>query len=272
VAAALMLSGCQSGLTGLFGGNTRNTIEDPGPELPAGQLYNEGLAHMNGGKFKQAVKSFEEVDRQHPYSEYARKALVMSAFANYRAGNDDEAVEAANRFLSLYPASEDAAYAHYIIGQSYFRQVPDVTRDQDATRRALASMQEIVTNYPDSEYARDAREKILAARDQLAGKEMQIGRYYLERRDYIAAINRFRVVVTEYQNTRHIEEALYRLTEANLAMGLSSEAQTAAAVLGHNYPDSQWYKDAYNLLQGGGLEPNENPGSWIARAFGRDVG
>jgi len=142
-----------------------------------------------------------------------------------------------------------------------------VTRDQEATRKAMAAMQEIINNYPDSVYANDAREKYAAARDQLAGKEMQIGRYYQERREYVAAVNRFKVVVTEYANTRHVEEALYRLTETNLAMGLNSEAQTAAAVLGHNFPDSQWYKDAYRLLGSGGLKPVENKESWISKAF-----
>ena len=168
--------------------------------------------------------------------------------------------QTANRYLTLYPGSPDAAYAQYLIGSSYFNQIPDITRDQDATRKAMASLQEIVDRYPDSEYANDAKHKIIVARDQLAGKEMQVGRYYLERREYIAAINRFKIVVTEYQDTRHVEEALERLAEANLALGLAGEAQTAAAVLGHNFPDSPWYKDAYKLLQTGGLEPRERQG------------
>jgi outer membrane protein assembly factor BamD len=192
----------------------------------------------------------------------------MSAFANYRRGRNDETIQAANRFLTLYPGSEDAAYAQYLIGASYFNQIPDVTRDQDATRRAMASLEEIVARYPDSEYAVDASRKLIVARDQLAGKEMQVGRYYLERREYIAAVNRFRAVVTDYQDTRHVEEALERLVEANLAMGLAGEAQTAAAVLGHNFPDSPWYQDAYKLLQSGGLEPREDRGSWLSQLFG----
>jgi outer membrane protein assembly factor BamD len=192
----------------------------------------------------------------------------MSAFANYRRGRNDETIQAANRFLALYPGSEDAAYAQYLIGASYFNQIPDVTRDQDATRRAMASLEEIVARYPDSEYAVDASRKLIVARDQLAGKEMQVGRYYLERREYIAAVNRFRAVVTDYQDTRHVEEALERLVEANLAMGLAGEAQTAAAVLGHNFPDSPWYQDAYKLLQSGGLEPREDRGSWLSQLFG----
>lgn len=236
-------------------------------DKPAGNLYNEGLAYLNAGKLGDAVKSFDEVDRQHPYSEYARKALIMSTFASYKRGRFDDTIVSGNRYLALYPGSPDAAYAQYLIGQAYFKQIPDVTRDQDMTRKALASMEDIVNNYPDSEYASDAKEKIIVARDQLAGKEMQIGRYYLERREYLAAVNRFKAVVTDYQSTRHVEEALERLVEANMALGLADEAQTAAAILGHNFPESPWYKDAYKLLQTGGLEPRENTGSWLSKLF-----
>ncbi len=236
-------------------------------DQPAGTLYNEGLAYLNAGKLTDAVKSFDEVDRQHPYSEYARKALIMSTFASYKRGRFEETVGSGSRYLALYPGSPDAAYAQYLVGQSYYKQIPDVTRDQDITRKAVASLEEIVNNYPDSEYVADAKAKIIVARDQLAGKEMQVGRYYLERREYLAAINRFKVVVTQYQSTRHVEEALERLAEANMALGLVDEAQTATAILGHNFPDSQWYKDAYKLLQTGGLEPRENSGSWISKAF-----
>jgi outer membrane protein assembly factor BamD len=192
----------------------------------------------------------------------------MSAFASYRRGRYDDTVNSANRFLSLYPGSPDAPYAQYLIGSSYFHQIPDVTRDQQATQRAMAALQEIIDRYPDSEYADDARKKLIVARDQLAGKEMQVGRYYLERREYIAAINRFKVVVTNYQDTRHVEEALERLTEANMSLGLIGEAQTAAAILGHNFPDSPWYKDAYTLLQTGGVSPHEDKGSWLSKLFG----
>jgi outer membrane protein assembly factor BamD len=237
-------------------------------DQPAGVLYNQGLAYMNEGKLGEAVKAFNEVDRQHPYSEWARKSLLMSAFASYRRGRSDDTIGSAKRFLGLYPGSPDAAYAEYLIGASYFRQIPDVTRDQEATRNAMAALEEIITRYPDSEYADDARQKLIVARDQLAGKEMQIGRYDLERREYIAAINRFRVVVTDDQDTRHVEEALERMVEANLAMGLTGEAQTAAAILGHNFPDSKWYQDAYRLLQSGGLEPREDRGSWLSQLFG----
>jgi outer membrane protein assembly factor BamD len=251
-----------------MGGPGKSSVDAFEDDQPAGVLYNEGLAYMNAGKLGAAVNSFNEVDRQHPYSEWARKALLMSAFASYRRGRMEDTVEAAKRYLSLYPGSPDAAYAQYLVGASYFKQIPDITRDQDATRRAMAALEEIIARYPDSEYAADAESKLIVARDQLAGKEMQVGRYYLERREYIAAINRFKVVVTDYQNTRHVEEALERLVEANMALGLTGEAQTAAAILGHNFPDSPWYQDAYKLLQSGGLEPREDKGSWISQVFG----
>jgi outer membrane protein assembly factor BamD len=192
--------------------------------------------------------------------------MVMGAFAQYRQGNYPDAINTAKRYVTLYPTSPDAAYAQYIVGLSYYRQIRDVTQDQKPARQTIEAMDEVVQRWPDSEYVEDAKAKIRYARDQLAGKEMQIGRYYLERREYIAAIKRFRNVVENYSNTRQVEEALSRLTEAYYAMGLAGEAQTAAAVLGNNYPDSPWYKDSYALLQSGGLEPRENSGSWLSQA------
>ncbi|PTW58800.1 Beta-barrel assembly machine subunit BamD [Breoghania corrubedonensis] len=236
-------------------------------DTPADQLYNEGLAFRAAGDLKQATAKFEEVDRLHPYSEYARKSLINLAYTNYSRGKYAEAITAARRFATLYPGSPDAAYALYIMGNSYYRQMPDVTRDQQVTAKALGAMRELVRVYPDSEYAADARKKIRITTDQLAGKEMETGRYYLTRHNYVAAINRFRYVVENYQETRHIEEALARLTEAYYALGVIDEAKTAAAVLGHNYPESQWYKDSYTLLKKGGYEPSANPRSWISKAF-----
>src|SRR2546421_5212022 len=195
----------------------------------------------------------------------------MSAFAYYESGDYDDSVTAAKRYVTLHPGSSDAAYAQYLIGISYFDQIPDVTRDQTRTDRAVSALDEVVRKYPTTEYAIAAKKRIDIARDQLAGKEMQIGRYYMERHNYTGAINRFKVVVTQYQTTRHVEEALMRLTEAYMALGIVPEAQTAAAVLGHNFPDSPWYKDAYGLVRGGGLEPYEDQGSWISKAF-RKVG
>ena len=238
------------------------------PDEPADKLYNEGLYLLNSKKDpKGAAKKFEEVDRQHPYSEWARKALIMSAFAYYQAGAYEDCVNTAKRYVTLHPGSPDAAYAQYLIGASYFDQMPEISRDQDRTDKAVQALEEVARKYPTSEYAVAAKRKIEIARDQLAGKEMDIGRQLLNTRNYTGAINRFKVVVTRYQRTRHVEEALLRLTEAYMALGIVEEAQTSAAVLGHNFPDSRWYKDAYALMQTRGLEPNENKGHWISQAF-----
>ena len=241
---------------------------------PADVLYNQALANLESGRLREASLKFASVDRQHPYSEFARRSLVMGAFTDYRRGRYDEAIGSAKRYINLYPASEDAAYAQYIIGLSHFKQMPDVTRDLRPAREAIRAMQEVKDRYPDSEYVADADAKILIARDQIAGKEMQTGRYYLERREYPAAVNRFRNVVDDYANTRHVEEALARLVEAHYAMGLVGEAEEAAAMLGHNFPDSQWYKDSYALLQQGADRPQARRTPLIGRAlgFGRNGG
>ena len=257
-ALSLLLAGC----FGMGDKPEEEVAVDP-PDL----LYNQGLALLNAGDTREANEQFETIDKEHPYSDYARRSMVMSAFLNFRRGHYQDAINDAQRYVTLFPASEDAAYAQYLIGESYFRQIPDVTRDQDLSSKAIAAMEVVVEKYPDSEYADDARKKMELARDQIAGKEMQIGRYYLERREYLAAVNRFRTVVEQYQTTRHVEEALYRLTESYLALGIVPEAQTAAAVLGHNFPDSEWYQDSYALLNKGGLEPQENKGSWMSRVF-----
>src|SRR6266478_4176102 len=261
---AIPLSGCGTGsLWDKFMAKDDTFVEEP-----ADKLYNEGLYLMNQRKDpKAASKKFEEVDRQHPYSEWARKSLLMSAYAFYNAGDYDSCIGAATRYVTLHPGSPDAAYAQYLIAASHYDQIPDVTRDQSRTEKAIAALEEVIRKYPTSEYAVSAKAKLEGARDQLAGREMMTGRYYMEKRDYTAAINRFKTVVTQYQTTRHVEEALARLTEAYMAIGIVGEAQTAAAVLGHNFPDSRWYKDAYNLVKSGGVEPSENKGSFISKAF-----
>jgi len=233
---------------------------------PPDVLYNQGLANLNAGKTTEAARKFDAIDQQHPFSEYARKALVMKSFVNYRNGQYQDAINGASRYLNLYPESEDAAYAQYIVGLAYSKQIPAVTQDQKPAMKTIEAMQAVVTRYPDSDYVEDAEAKIRFAKDQLAGKEMQVGRYYLERKEYLAAVTRFRSVVEQYPNTNQVEEALSRLVESYFAMGITTEAQTAAAVLGHNYPDSQWYADSYKLLQTGGLEPRESGNSWISRA------
>jgi len=259
---AVSLGSCSS-IRNLFG----DPDADP-PDEPADKLYNEGLYLLNEkSNPRQAAKKFEEVDRQHPYSDTARKSLLMSAYAHYQAQEYDETVNAAKRYVALHPGSPDAAYAQYLIGSAYYDEIPDITRDQARTQKALDALDEVVRKYPQTEYAVSAKKKIQVARDQLGGKEMLVGRFYLRRKDYTGAINRFKVVVTQYQTTRHVEEALMRLTECYMALGIIPEAQTAAAVLGHNFPDSPWYKQAYQLVKSGGKEPVENKGSWISRAF-----
>jgi outer membrane protein assembly factor BamD len=249
-----------------------NKDDDYVPDQPADKLYNQGLYLLNKEQdYKEAAKKFDEVDRQNPYSDWARKALLMSAYAYYESQQYTDCINSAERYVTLHPGSPDAAYAQYLIGSSYYDQILDVTRDQARAEKAINALEEVVRKYPDSEYATAARKKIDMARDQIAGKEMDIGRYYMNKRDFVGAINRFKVVVTQYQTTRHVEEALERLTEAYVSLGLIDEAQTAAAVLGHNFPDSSWYKDAYNLVKGKGFEPSENKDSWISKAFNSTV-
>jgi outer membrane protein assembly factor BamD len=266
VAALAMLPALALFLAGCWG---RDKPEAEVNADPPDVLYNQALANLEAGDVREASTKFQTIDTEHPYSDEARKAMIMSAFLNFRRAKYQDAINDAKRYVTLFPATDDAAYAQYLIGESYFRQIPDVTRDQDIAKKAMDAMGEVISKYPQSEYANDARNKIDVARDQIAGKEMQIGRYYEERHEYLAAINRFRTVVEEYQTTRLVEEALHRLTESYLALGITQEAQTAAAVLGHNFPDSEWYQDSYKLLNKGGLQPEENKGSWISRAFGR---
>jgi outer membrane protein assembly factor BamD len=262
---AIPLSGCSSATEAW---DKVFSKDDTFVEEPAEKLYNEGLFLMNEKRDpKAASKKFEEVDRQHPYSDWARKSLLMSAYAFYNANDYDSCIGAATRYVTLHPGSPDAAYAQYLIAASHYDQIADISRDQGRTEKAIAALEEVVRKYPTSEYAVSAKSKLEAARDQLAGREMNVGRYYMQKRNYTAAINRFKTVVTQYQTTRHVEEALARLTEAYMAIGIVSEAQTAAAVLGHNFPDSPWYKDAYNLVRSGGVEPSENQGSYISKAF-----
>ena len=214
------------------------------------EIYNQAMDRRLSGDSQLAAIDFDEVERQHPYSVWARKSQLMSAYSHYLDNKYDEAIFAAQRFLQLHPGNRDAPYAYYLIAISYYEQIADIGREQKITELALEALQEVVNLYPTSEYARDARLKIDLARDHLAGKEMEIGRYYLERGHHGAAINRFRQVVEIYQTTSHVPEALHRLTEAYLALGIVEEARNTAAVLGHNYPGSEWYVDSYALLTG----------------------
>jgi outer membrane protein assembly factor BamD len=236
---------------------------------PPDVSYAAGDKLLNSGKWSEAAAKFEAVDRDHPYSSQAGDAIVMAAYAYYKAGSYPEAISSAQRFVTLHPGAKEAALAQHIIAMSYFEQINDPTRDQSRTRAAVDALKTLVRRYPDSPYAKDAQARINATNDVLAGSEMSVGRYYMKQSNYLAAVNRFKVVVTDYQTTLHVEEALLRLVEAYMALGIKNEAQTAAAVLGHNFPDSQWYKHAYHLLQTDGLEPYEYQGSWISRAWRR---
>lgn len=269
VAAACggMLAGCET----LAAMNPFNRGEVYRPEIiavvPAEQLYNDGLARIQKGDHSGASRKFGELEKQYPSSEWSRKALIMTAYAGFEGRAYDDSISASQRYLQQYPSTPDAAYAQYLLAMSYYNQIPDVTRDQERSERALLALQDLIDRYPRSEYVADAKRKIQIARDQLAGREMEVGRFYLSKRNYTGAINRFRNVVSKFQTTRHVEEALQRLTEAYMAMGIVNEAQTAAAVLGHNFPDSVWYKESYALLTKGGVQPYENSESWISRAF-----
>lgn len=237
------------------------------PDTPASRTYDQGLEKLANGSPQEAAKKFTELGKQYPESDWARKGLLMTIYADYQAGSYTDAETGAERFLKEYPNSPDAPYVAYLQANAYYEQIPDISRDQDAANKALSGFQEIVKKYPKSEYVEDSKFKITVCEDQLAGKEMSIGRFYLNRHNYTAAINRFRNVLQYYQTTRHAPEALYRLVEAYLGLGITNEAQTAAAVLGHNFPDSQWYKDAFSLLQGKGLSPQENSESWMSKIY-----
>jgi outer membrane protein assembly factor BamD len=269
-AIAVPLTACETVSSAVSAVNpfgAAKATSDLAKDEPAEVLFNDGLARLQSKNYDAAIKKFAEVDKQYPYTSWSKRSLLLTTFASYEARGYEEAISSGRRYVQLYPSEKDAAYAQYLIGMSYFNQMPDVTRDQERSARALLAMDELIRKYPDSEYVPDARQRVAVARDQLAGKEMDVGRYYLNQRNYTGAVNRFREVLVKYQTTRHTEEALMRVTEAYMALGIVPEAQTAAAVLGHNFPDSQWYKDAYKLLQGGGVEPRENQGSWISRAF-----
>lgn len=266
VTAALAASGCAR--------------EKPKPRLayqerPVELLYATGAFKLDERRWSEAVAYFQEVERQHPYSEWSRRAILMTAYAHYQANQYADAIQDSERFIQLYPGNQSVVYAYYLKAICYFEQIVDVGRDQAATEQALATLREVVQRFPRSEYAADARLKIDMVNDQLAGKEMAIGRYYLRQGQTIAAIGRFRTVVDRYQTTTHTPEALYRLVEAYLTVGLIQEATANGAVLGHNFPGDAWYSDAYKLLTDRRLQPAvepKTPGakrSYLDRLLGR---
>lgn len=245
-------------------------------ERPAELIYGDAFTSMERGRYQLAAAQFDEVERQHPYSEWARRSMLMAAFANYQANKYDEAISDAQRFISLHPGNRSAPYAYYLIGLSYFEQIVDVGRDQQITQQALDALQQVVRRYPESRYATDARLKIDMTRDHLAGKEMQIGRWYLRRNYHLAAINRFQNVIRNYGTTSHVPEALHRLVEADVAIGLDAEATQVAAVLGYNFPGSDWYQNSYDLLTREGIAlddaVNQRDPTFIERAMRRIFG
>lgn len=238
-------------------------------ETPVEEIYTKALDDMAKKRYARAALYFDEVERQHPYSVWARRAMLLSAYAYYESNKYEEAIEAADRFISLHPGNKNVAYAFYLKAICNYERISDVGRDQGMTIAAYESLREVVRRFPNSEYARDARLKIDMTQDHLAGKEMTVGRFYLERHNYIAAINRFRTVIENYQTTTHVPEALHRLTEAYLALGIDREAQVSAAVLGYNYPGSKWYADSYRLLEQKDLQPQTDEDSWMSRAVKR---
>lgn len=258
-ACALALSACAS--------NKKSKVRLAYEERPVELLYATGANRLDRHLWNQAVGYFQEVERQHPYSEWSRRSILMQAYAHYEGNNYAEAIGDADRFIQLYPGNPAAAYAHYVKAICYFEQIVDVNRDQAATGQALEALRDVVQRYPTTEYAADARLKIDMVNDQLAGKEMTIGRWYLRNGDTLAAIGRFKTVVDRYQTTSHTPEALYRLVEGYLTLGLLQEAKRNGAVLGYNYPGDQWYADAYKLLTSKGLKPAVEPKSDGARGI-----
>jgi outer membrane protein assembly factor BamD len=253
-----LMAGCAS--------TNNDAVKALNPDPPA-KMYAFADGLMNNGSYTDAAKKFEDLDRDHPYAPEARRAIVMAAYAYYKAGKYPEAIASAKRYTTLHPGTKDAALAHHIIASANFDDIKDPARDQTATRKALEELKTLVQRYPDSPYTKQASNRIRLAQDLLAASEMNVGRYYQNRNNHVAAINRYKVVITEYQTTQQVEEALYRVVEANMALGIVTEAQSAAAVLGHNYPNSEWYKNAYALLQSGGLSPQMNQGTWLSNAI-----
>jgi outer membrane protein assembly factor BamD len=246
--------------------------ETPLAEQPPQQIFETAEVELERGKAEKAAALFADVERLYPYSEWAKRALIMSAFANHQDGNYEQSRSDAQRYLDFYPADEDAAYAQYLMALSFYDQIDNVSRDQGVTFQALQALRTVIERYPDSEFATSSLLKFDLALDHLAGKEMEIGRYYLKRGHFGAAINRFRVVVEEFQTTSHTPEALHRLVEAYLSLGLNADAQTAGAILGHNFGASDWFQDSHVLLTGQGLSTeagDKNATKWLRTIWRR---
>ncbi|RJL06381.1 outer membrane protein assembly factor BamD [Paracoccus aestuarii] len=261
--AGLVLTGC-----GNRDAAQRQNLE----RFTAEEIYKRGEFELeNSRRPADAVIYFSEIERLYPYSEWARRALIMQAYGHHKAGNYEEARGAAQRFLDNFPGDDEAAYAQYLLALSYYDQIDDVGRDQGLTFQALQGLRRVIEDYPDSEYARSSILKFDLAFDHLAAKEMEIGRYYLRQGHYAASVNRFRVVVEEFQTTTQTPEALLRLVEAYLALGLLNEAQTAGAILGHNFQSSPFYQDAFRQLRGRGLRAEAQGDSWLTALYRQTI-
>ena len=273
LALVVGLSACSQGTGGGGGGwfsglFSRSDVErKPIEEYTAQEIFQRAEYDLEGGDLDGAAKWFGEVERLYPYSDLAKRALIMQAYVHHQDHAYEESRVAAARFLDFYPGDEDAAYAQYLLALSYYDQIEAIGRDQGLTFQALQALREVIEKYPDTEYARSAILKFDLAFNHLAGKEMEIGRYYLKRKHYTAAINRFRVVVEQFQTTTHTPEALHRLVESYLSLGLTDEAQTAGAILGHNFKATEWYEDSYALLTKQGLKPEAKGDSWLAALY-----
>lgn len=255
VVALVMLTACA--------GNTPPDLEN----MSAQDIFTVGEQQLAAGDTEDAAFSFGEIERLFPYSEFAQRGLIMQAFAYHRAEDYPNSRAAAQRYVDFYPAEADAPYAAYLVALSYYDQIDEIGRDQGLTMQALRALQVVIESYPDSEYAKSSQLKFDLAFDHLAAKEMEVGRYYLKRGHYAAAANRFRIVVEDFQTTTHTPEALHRLVEAYLSLGLTAEAQSAGAILGYNYQSSEWYASSFALLSGQGLPADVSGDNWLASIY-----
>ncbi len=269
LALAAGLSACSQSGGGWFSGmfSQEKAEQKPIEQFTAQEIFQRAEYDLENGDYDDAAKWFGEVERLYPYSKLSRRALIMQAYVFHKAHEFDDSRAAATRFLDIYPGDEDAAYARYLLALSYYDQIDAIGRDQGQTFQALQALREVIERHPETEYARSAILKFDLAFDHLAGKEMEVGRYYLKRKHYTAAINRFRVVVEDFQTTSHTAEALHRLVESYLLLGLTDEAQAAGAILGHNFKATEWYEDSYALLTAQGLKPEAKGDNWLSALY-----
>ena len=255
----LLFSNCSESQNGL----ESSVSEDKAAE----EIFNSGEKEILRKRYGDAAEKFKEVERLYPYSDWSKRALIMQVYALHKDQAYENVVSAANRFIEFYPNDKDVSYAYYLIGLSYYDQVLEIGRDQKLTQEALAIFKLIIEEYPNSEYASSSQIKFDFLRDHLASKEMEVGRYYLKRKHFVSAINRFRRVIEDFSTTSHVPEALHRLVEANLSLGFFDEAQTAGAILGYNYKSTEWYERTFELLQSEGLQPKSSGNSWLNQMY-----